>query len=147
MGGGVIPAHHTSDLPKSPRISEDERKEQERKLSDELERTGEIQPKDVTPVPEPVPVNVTYRNLKNTNEVLVQKDTTSAAGDPVVPSLAPNDEPLGEAMGGAEEDVATTEMRDTTRDSTQSTSSLKAASDGEKDEVKRLSITIPGSFS
>ena len=140
MGGGVVPAHHTSDSSRSPRISEDERKEQERKLSEELERTGEIQPKDITPVP------VTSRNLKSTNEVLVQGDTASAAGA-VAPNPASVVEPLHEATGGAEEDVAALKSRDATRDSTQSASSLQVASDGENDEVKRLSITIPGSFS
>jgi len=140
MGGGVVPAHHTSDSSRSPRISEDERKEQERKLSEELERTGEIQPKDITPVP------VTSRNLKSTNEVLAQEDTASAVGA-VAPNLVPVVEPLHEATGGAEEDVAALKSRDATRDSTQSASSLQVASDGENDEVKRLSITIPGSFS
>jgi hypothetical protein len=139
MGGGVVPVHHTSDPSRSPRISEDERKEQERKLSEELERTGEIQPKDITPVP------VTSKNLKSTNEVLVQEDTASAAGA-VAPNLVPV-EPPPAATGDAEEDVAAPKLRDTTRDSTQSASSLQVASDGEKDEIKRLSITIPGSFS
>ncbi|KAK0112195.1 rab guanine nucleotide exchange factor S2 [Cadophora gregata f. sp. sojae] len=50
VGGGVIPVHHSNaDAMKSPRISQ-ERKDQEKKISEELERTGEIQPRDVTPV-------------------------------------------------------------------------------------------------
>lgn len=139
IGGGVVPAHHTSDPSRSPRISEDERKEQERKLSEELERTGEIQPKDITPVP------VTSKNSESTKEVQMREDTASTAGA-VAPNLVPAVEPLHEATGSAGEDVAAPKPRDATRDSTQSVSSLQVNSDGEKDEVKRLSITIPGSF-
>jgi len=49
IGGGVVPASHHIDASRSPRLSEDEKKEGELKLSEELERTGEIKPKDITP--------------------------------------------------------------------------------------------------
>lgn len=51
VGGGVRPGPHPSlkdDRP-TPRTSEDEKREQEAKISEELSRTGEIHPKDVTP--------------------------------------------------------------------------------------------------
>jgi Rab guanine nucleotide exchange factor SEC2 len=150
MGGGVVPVHHIhSDASRSPRVSEDERKEQERRLSEELERTGEIQPKDITPVPETVDVTKSPKTVKRTSGV-TKADTAEglwevAQEDAAVPS--PNI-PEGVNAKMPEEVKVATENRDKTRDSTQSTSSLQVApgNEVEKDGAKRLSITIPGSF-
>ena len=128
LGGGVIPAphHHHGELAKSPRMSEDIRKEQETKLSEELERTGEIKPKDVsqqpasletvaipTPVHEPVVDELTTKTAKiiTESEILADQPKTNRA-------------------------------------STQSNASHydRSLKEGEADGVQRLSITIPGSF-
>jgi len=151
IGGGVVPAHHShTDVVRSPRVSEDQRKEQERKLSEELERTREFQPRDITPVPEPSLVDVSNSSttVKRTSKASAKADTAeelwkAAQEDAAVPSPV---EKAFEAVDAPEEVVM--EKRDTTRDSTQSSSSLQVASGAEveKDEPKRLSITIPGSF-
>jgi hypothetical protein len=136
MGGGVVPTQHVHGDPRSPRISE-ERKEEERKLSEEIERTGEIQPKDITPAPEMLSADA---------ETLKPAQEEAAAPSPV-------SSPLREVESVddiAEEAVAdqAAETHDKTRDSTQSASSLKAISsnESEKEGTQRLSITIPGSF-
>jgi hypothetical protein len=151
IGGGVVPAHHShTDAVRSPRVSEEQRKEQERKLSEELERTREFQPRDITPVPEPSPVDVSNSSttVKRTSKASAKADTAeelwkaaqedAAVPSPVEKAIEVVDAPEGLVM----------EKRDTTRDSTQSSSSLQVASGAEveKDEPKRLSITIPGSF-
>jgi hypothetical protein len=157
MGGGVIPTHHShSDASRSPRASEDERKEQERKLSEELERTGEIQPKDITPVPEQVPIDVSKspEKVKRTSKPFAKADTAealweAAQEDATAPSPVQTPEVSEPVDAKAAEDLeVASEKRDATRDSTQSSSSLQVASadEGAKDGAKRLSITIPGSF-
>jgi len=156
VGGGVIPVHHShSDAARSPRASEDKRKEQERNLNEELERTGEIQPKDVTPVPEASPVGVckSPRAAKRSSKTSAKADTAeglwkAAQEDTAAPSTAQTNETSEVVDAKASEDPAALKKRDTTRDSTQSTASLQVASsdEGEKDGAKRLSITIPGSF-
>ena len=154
MGGGVVPAHNShSDAARSPRVSEDERKEQERKLSEELERTGEIQPRDITPVPESSSVNVSKSSKagKRTSKVSTRSGTANEVSetpleDTAMTSSVRSSE-IPEIVDAKVSEVipVATEKRDTTRDSTQSTSSLQVASgDGaEKDGAKRLSITIP----
>jgi len=156
VGGGVVPAHHGhSDASRSPRVSEDERREQERKLSEELERTGVIQPKDITPVPEPAAIDVSKspKTVKRTSKPFARTDTAeglweAAQEDAAVPSAvqSPEGPKVDEAKVSEDNEVAS-EKRDTTRDSTQSTVSLQVASanEGEKSGAKRLSITIPGS--
>ena len=49
VGGGVVPSSSHRDSLRSPPLSDD-RREQQRKLSEELERTGEIKPRDITPL-------------------------------------------------------------------------------------------------
>jgi hypothetical protein len=136
-------------------VSEDERREQERKLSEELERTGVIQPKDITPVPEPAAIDVSKspKTVKRTSKPFARADTAeglweAAQEDAAVPSAvqSPEGPKVDEAKVSEDNEVAS-EKRDTTRDSTQSTVSLQVASanEGEKSGAKRLSITIPGS--
>ena len=157
MGGGVIPASH-GDPSRSPRISEDERKEQQRKLSEELERTGEIQPKDITPAVETPQIDArSSKSIKKTSKIMVRDDTAeglwqAAQDDAAVPS--PNasgvkeSEAVAECTNGTSDPENPLQEHNTARDSTQSASSLQVASagEGEKDGAKRLSITIPGSF-
>lgn len=150
VGGGVIPAHPAHpDFLRSPRTSEDKRKEVERKISEELERTGEIQPKDITPVPTP---------SKSSSKVSIREHVVEAPGL-AVPSDArtssPTPSPLKEVQ--TIEHSATTEAENKTlavsespglkRESSQSTTSLQVISPGgDGKEPMRLSITIPGSF-
>lgn len=147
MGGGVVPAHPAHlDFQRSPRASEDERKELERKISEELERTGEIIPKDITPTATP---------SKRSSKVSIREEPESAIQEDVAMST-PSPSPLKEVQTiehAAEkeqmkEPSAVSETRESNRDSTQSTSSLQVASPvgSGKEEPKRLSITIPGSF-
>jgi len=151
MGGGVVPVHPShGDLPRSPRTSEDERKEQERKISEELERTGEIQPKDIT--------YLSATTSKRSSKASMQDEKAEATlyaihNEVTVPSPIPS--PLKEVQTVTEvvetktaESSTSTVDRAATRDSVQSPSSLQAESPGldEKDDPKRLSLTIPGSF-
>ncbi|KAH7386164.1 hypothetical protein BKA64DRAFT_758545 [Cadophora sp. MPI-SDFR-AT-0126] len=134
VGGGVIPAHHShADSAKSPRISQ-ERKDQERKISEELERTGEIQPKDITPV------DVTF-NSPRASKISVKEDAAES------PSPAPTPSAEDERIQVMEvsDDVV---KAGSVRNSSQSTQSPKVGSlaEGEKEGGQRLSITIPGSF-
>lgn len=151
VGGGVVPAHHghPSEASRSPRPSEDERQEQKAKLSEELQRTGEIQPKDVTPVDQPPALP------KRTSKVVARDDTAeglwqAAQEDAAAPSPVEKNPTVTEAPAeiatGISEEFST--KHNAARDSTQSTSSLQVASPGGEgtDGVKRLSITIPGSF-
>jgi len=134
VGGGVIPAHHGhADMAKSPRISQ-ERKDQERKISEELERTGEIQPKDITPV------DVTFSSPR-ASKVPVKEDITGLPSPATTFSV--------EEDSARVIDVSNDPMKaESARNSTQSTKSLKIESpaEGEKEGGQRLSITIPGSF-
>lgn len=151
MGGGVVLVHPSQgDLPRSPRTSEDERKEQERKISEELERTGEIQPKDIT--------HLSASPSKRSSKASMQDEKAEATlhgiqNEATVPSPTPS--PLKEVQTVTEVvETKTAETstsmvdRDATRDSVQSSSSLEAKSPGldEKQDPKRLSLTIPGSF-
>ncbi|KAL5331018.1 hypothetical protein ACEPPN_000545 [Leptodophora sp. 'Broadleaf-Isolate-01'] len=140
VGGGVIPAPHHShtDSAKSPRISQ-ERKDQERKISEELERTGEIQPKDITPV------DVTFSSPR-ASKVLVKEDKLEEdAAEP--PSPPPTTSEVEESVI-VPEAPEEPEKHESVRNSTQSTKSLKVGShgEGEKEAGQRLSITIPGAF-
>jgi hypothetical protein len=154
MGGGVVPAqNHLSDPSRSPHISEDERREQKAKLSQEFERTGEIKPRDVTPAAEAA---LETDALKRASKVSTQGDTTAGlwqtARDDVV-ALSPNEEHSinhGSFQEGANavsgQDSA--KKYSANRDSTQSHSSLQVMSpvgEGTKGQ-KSLCITIPGSF-
>ncbi|TAQ85249.1 hypothetical protein B7494_g6443 [Chlorociboria aeruginascens] len=150
IGGGVVPAHHgQGDNSRSPRMSEEQRRVQERELSEELERTGDIKPKDVTPAAEGSSINPEPK-LSKVRKSIGGKDTAeglwqAAQNDAQAPS--PIQEPKID-------DIADFPMKEpgigagsSIRDSTQSTSPLQVSSPGGdgKDEAKRLSITIPGS--
>jgi len=137
MGGGVVPIlHHADPYSKSPRISQDERKE-ESKLSDELERTGEFKPRDITPQ-----ANAPKEPSKADG---VAAEEVAAAPSPVVSEPEKVDVKSPTEISVPEVSL---EQEPSNRISTQSTASLHVASPGEeKDEVKRLSITIPGSVS
>lgn len=152
VGGGVVPASHSSHVEsssRSPRVGEDARKEQETKLSEEIERTGEIQPRDITPVSKPAP----YITLKKTIGVST-RDTAkglwkAAQEDAALPSPdIKDDRPTEESLDMISDPGNTKEKQISNRKSTQSTSSLQLVSPGEgqKEEIKRLSVTIPGSF-
>ncbi|KUJ07341.1 uncharacterized protein LY89DRAFT_660618 [Mollisia scopiformis] len=136
MGGGVVPTQHVHGDPRSPRISE-ERKEEERKISEEVERTGEIQPKDITPGPG------TGTLPENSHSAFVVEG---------VATPSPVSSPLREveSVDDQVDDAATEagEAHDKSRDSTPSATPSKAdsPSEGEKEGAQRLSITIPGSF-
>jgi Rab guanine nucleotide exchange factor SEC2 len=152
MGGGVVLAHHThSDASRSPRMNEDERREQERKLSEELERTGEIQPKDITPVPEPSSVDVSKvpQTVNGASKDPAEANTAERLWDAAQEDATePSPETPEVVEGKSSDDLeGATRKHDTTRNSTQSTSSLQVASgdEVEKDGAKRLSLTIPGS--
>jgi len=159
IGGGVVPAlHHAhGDPSRSPRVSEDERKEQEIKLSEELERTGEIKPRDITPVvdsSQPPKANVRKKNKTSlAGDDTVEGLWEAAQEDAVAPSptkegdAEENTSLDGKANTAPDPKTSDTES-DVNRISTQSISSLHVVSpkEGERDESKRLSITIPGSF-
>ena len=155
VGGGVVPAHHShhADPSRSPRVSEDERAEREAKLSEELQQTGEIQPKDITPM---VRTASPSNDSRRASKVSARDDTAeclrkAAQGDAAAPN--PVEKTPGEDETAVESNTVLSEQ-DSSRDhniarhSTQSKSSLQVASPGEEaaDGVKRLSITIPGSF-
>ncbi|RDW77386.1 hypothetical protein BP6252_05439 [Coleophoma cylindrospora] len=143
MGGGVIPTsqYHAQESFKSPRVSEDERQEEENKLSQELERTGEIKPKDITPV-DPISPKKAETQLEpsqpeeNQQEEILKTDghTDTPAEETVatnVPATAADESPVAEEQVPSED----------------STLHAASSSESEKDDVKRLSITIPGAFS
>lgn len=158
IGGGVIPAHSQhSEALRSPRASEDERRERRIKLSEELERTGQIEPRDVTLVVEPPPVDsipaaVLIRTSKSSDRDDAAEDLSHAAQeDSAASSSTQRNSTEGEAPDESTDVVSKQDpsgKHETTRDSIQSTSSLEVLSprEGEKDGVRRLSITIPGSF-
>jgi hypothetical protein len=144
VGGGVVPVlsqSHT-DPSRSPRVSQNERREQEEKLSEEFEKTGEIKPRDVTPVLES-PATPTAKTLRETHKVSTRDGTAEgllqAAQEDAAVLAEAKDERAGEASA---------ERHNADRTSTQSTSSLKVVppGEGERDGVKSLSITIPGTF-
>ena len=155
IGGGVVLAsHHHTDL-KSPRFSEEERKEQERKLeeeerklSEELERTGEIQPRDVTldtkrasvksiakSPTKPEVEEIQTPEIEAPTAAEMPAEATKAEEEvekPVEASKTESDEvSLTKEATPVEEAPKTSsdelpeKKHDSTRDSTQSTSSLK----------------------
>jgi Rab guanine nucleotide exchange factor SEC2 len=152
IGGGVIPAsqhaNHTHDREKSPQTSEDARNETEtmQKLGEEADMTGEIQPKDITPVPEALKPdeagNTAFLAQRRAKKQLgLGNDTAdglwdAAQADAVLPDFNLPQKTDVEKPDGEEKD-------NTNRDSTQS---LSVYSDAGEKETKRLSITIPESF-
>lgn len=142
VGGGVIPAphHNHADSARSPRVSQ-ERKEQERKISEELERTGEIQPKDITPV------DVTFSSPRASKVPVIVKEVKVEEEVTEPPSPTPTPSKVEESSN-EQEVSAISEKHESVRNSTQSTKSLKVESPGESgtEAGQRLSITIPGAF-
>lgn len=150
MGGGVVPTPHvhhhnihSGDL-KSPRLSEEERRELEelKKLSEEVERTGEIRPRDITPVAEMIKPddagNEAFLQQRKEKKLSLKDDTAkglweAAQEDAALPDAATT------SLGTSHE-----KEQSSNRDSTQSSKSLSVDSDI-KVEKQRLSIEIPGS--
>lgn len=133
VGGGVIPAQHNhADSLKSPRASE-ERREQERMVSEELERTGEIQPKDITPV------DVT--KSRPTSKVLERAEPPEKVGPRDVTALEGPEpaKPVEDIESAPNSDLG--EKQKNARNQTQSTRSAEP-----REGAQRLSITIPGPF-
>lgn len=134
VGGGVVPV--TIDSPGGPSrslsVGENERREQEEKLSEEFERTGEIQPRDVTPMAEQPPI-LTMNPPSETSQGQARDDSAER--------LSQGAHEKTEAERGSGVSVDTHEKRA----STPSTSAVEAeaAEDGQKDGEKRISITIP----
>jgi hypothetical protein len=144
MGGGVVPTHQIhAEAAQSPRPSGDSRSEQEKELTKEVEETGEIQPRDITPVVGVSPNKSTSSSKRNSKKSM-KTDTTeglwqAAQEDAAAPSPISKTEP---AMT-----EGSPEKKEAMRDSVQSTTSLSATSvEGTKEGVTRLSITIPGSL-
>lgn len=156
MGGGVIPALHLHQEPRSPRVSGDSRIEQEKELNDEVERTGEIHPRDITPVIDQRP--------ESSENTIVKRESTRAVRDEIAEGLwqaaqeddaAPGHvvETSTETIPEVDEEKSkevdnekATEEHDAVRDSIKSTASLDVAGESLKEVIQRLSITIPGSF-
>lgn len=156
MGGGVVPINtsHNQHSNVTPRISE------EVKMLKEVERTGEIQPKDITPVSEEV---ATIRRsldeaehkvtmAKKRASRILQEDTAeglwkAAQQDAMVPPALelkrPQTAPAPETDKIAEDASKLKEIGRSNRSSAQS----PAISTPEPDnrEEMRLSITIPKS--
>lgn len=135
VGGGVVPvpSHSQADPSRGPNVGEEERREQQEKLSDELERTGELQPRDVTPsVVERPPILA----LDSARDDVVDGPSQATHADAAIPHEASVQE--GKGM-----DIDT---HDENRASTQSAypREVEPAEESQKDEAKRLSITIPG---
>ena len=132
VGGGVIPAvpHGQGDASRNPVGSGTERREQE-KLSEELQRTGEIQPRDVTPMAEQPPV-LTPDPANMPNQDLAKDDT------------GPSKIVEGDETTVQRDDSEDAKARNENRDSTPSTYSVQNEStEEEKVSSPRLSITIP----
>jgi len=151
MGGGVIPvngAHHQHNgQTKSPRNSEEA--ETIRELKEEVDRTGEIKPRDITPVKQPVAeaspeldeaANEEFLEKRRTEKLKDQEDTAEGLWKA---AQADAEEPSKEVESRSEtQEPVDAEHQASSRDSTQSLNVGEAGRKGEK----RLSITIPGSF-
>lgn len=189
MGGGVVPAQQIQSEP-SPRVSADSRMEQEKELAKEIEETGEIQPRDVTPVAGSSPSTSPQptKSPKRASRSLVKEATTeglwrTAQDGAVAPSPTkvtfakeeslstkmeePQPVKKGETLSVKEDPQPvkrkqSPSIRDRisafekspspspsekmpVRESVKSTTSSLGTEDESKGEVKRLSITIPGS--
>lgn len=129
VGGGVVLAvsQNQSDASRNITGSETGRREQEEKLSSELQRAGEAQPQDVTPVTEQL------NTASLSNEDLARDDTAPS-------TAAERDE-----AGIQKDDNRDAEAGNANRDSTPSTYSTQdKPTEEEKVGSPRLSITIPG---
>jgi Rab guanine nucleotide exchange factor SEC2 len=125
-------------------------------LNDEVERTGEIHPRDVTPVIEQRPASSEKPTVQRTSKPVVRDDTAeglwqaaqedaAAPNTDEEPSIETEPEAVTEKLNDVDNEIAK-EKQDAVRDSIKSTASLEAAGENQKEGVQRLSITIPGSF-
>lgn len=140
IGGGVVPAMHHhghSDPSRSPRVSEDERKEKHRKSSEGLEPNGVMDRLDTTPVDTSVSGSSPVEPRKQSMEDGIARK-----------EILPPGEISDQAVADTNRCGPPSDGQVPARDSVASASSLRTRSPapGEKDEVKRLSITIPGAF-
>jgi Rab guanine nucleotide exchange factor SEC2 len=153
IGGGVIPASHmhhavhTYGREKSPRTSEDARNETEtmQKLGEEADMTGEIIPKDITPVPEVIKLDEAANTAflaerKAKKQSSMSDDVAEGVWEAAQADAVPPDLDLQERAAAEKPEE---EKGNANRDSTQS---LSVYSDSGEKDTKRLSITIPGSF-
>jgi hypothetical protein len=149
---------------RSPRVSGDSRSEHERELSDEVERTGEIHPRDVTAIIDQRPVGSETATIASQRTIKpVARDDTAeglwqaaqqdaAAPSPTVePSIETESEPepapeTPEEKSNDVDNEVRAEKSEAVRDSIKSTASLEVTSENPKEGQQRLSITIPGSF-
>ncbi|KAI9739872.1 MAG: rab guanine nucleotide exchange factor S2 [Claussenomyces sp. TS43310] len=149
MGGGVIPQnhHHLHQMEKSPRTTTEEDREMMQSLEEELERTGEIKPRDVTPI------TGSGRPEDAGNSISVAKRRSDKPPPP------PKDDPVEGLWNAAQDDAAPPSPVEVGREELQ-----EEEERGEKEEnitesdqprpldhslegdVQRLSITIPGAF-
>jgi hypothetical protein len=154
IGGGVIPAlhHGHGDAMRSPQIGDHERREQEEKLSEELERTGEIKPRDVTLVADPPPTtsSIVLNDTSNhlARDQVIDYPRLAGQGHTVEASHPGEERPETEISEARPETDTGKKAHESDRAPSQSTSSLQFVPSGEEDpdSGKSLSITIPGSF-
>ena len=132
VGGGVVPVvSHINGEASRGGASESKRRNDEDKPSEELQRTGEIEPRDVTPLVERPPVL-----LPEAGDKPPEEDLTRDEGGP----------PLAGEPRDESNDTADSKARDANRESSSSTYSSQFEPADEDHEVgsQRLSITIPG---
>lgn len=152
MGGGVIPnPHHHAHHPceKSPRMTTEEDRETMASLTEELERTGEIKPRDITPAMAPMKVDAAG------NEIFVAKrlsnkapprseSSTEASQKTLTQEDAMQTGPAPQTDLSTEQDQAEEEDKNT--GAVQSPSTVNGDEADSTVESKRLSLTIPGAF-
>lgn len=153
MGGGVVPAHHSHPDPaRSPRVSSESRIEQEKELKDEVERTGEIHPRDVTPVIEQARFSSSSTAKRSSKPV--RSDATEKPSQATQDS-AKTSSPIAD-RAKIEPEIVDQKVKDVgnnvqanhsemVRDSLRSIASLEVG-DNDREPSPRLSITIPSSL-
>jgi len=135
MGGGVVPSSSRRESLRSSRFGED-RREQERKLSEELERTGRIKPRDITPLTSAV-VDAARSKAR---EVTLEAAMGPAVGEHATTSEVTHGD--NEAEKGSRPEVPPKdEMPDAKR------ASLGSLTNEGVGDSKQLSITIPNALS
>ncbi|KAG9231505.1 hypothetical protein BJ875DRAFT_469230 [Amylocarpus encephaloides] len=147
MGGGVVPTQQIhADVARSPRSSADSttRSELEKELTKEVEETGEIRPRDVTPIHGLSPRGSTLPP-KRASKVSATSET--AEGRASTPREVPGRIPLQKGFSepqSVEARLGDNAGKEKLGESKELVSSLCVASvDGSKEGVARLSITIP----
>lgn len=131
VGGGVVPAiSHVNGEASRGGASGSKRRDQEDKLSEELQRTGETQPRDVTPLVDPPPILSPEPGNKPEPDLALDEAGMPQVGEP----------------GDESDNSADAKARDANRESSSSTysSQLEPAEEDHKVGSQRLSIAIPG---